>query len=584
MARNHTEPVYIVHADLSLDLDMRDIPLMLCEAMNKHVHGRVACAQKRDGIWFIWVKSEEARHYLVNTVHSILINNTNTQIHGAYPVVQTRYPNEKIMFRDLPFDVPDAHIMDYLLSQPDIQVKTRQVIQARIRNSNGDLTPYYSGDRFVYVGGGIRRALPSFCEVGNYPCRVIHKTQVSSCTRCRYVGHTSTNITSCDAYCDQQDIYTIRSPQNILCNFYSCKVNIYNHDFHSSEQAYQWKFASHIGRDDLANEILLTQTPSKAKEIASRIPRHLHGNWHAIKLDVMYEILMAKLNSCPEFSRSLIKTGQSRLVEAVKADRFWSCGLNPRDATLTKPEYYPGINHLGRMLEFIRTNLLKMCEQKPTSVSSSSNTSPTTPPQPCEPTDSITAPTPPITTLPQNNTNSETSTESENIANPDQSTTTTASESTPPLDPEQPTIQETPVDIVSNSSRPEQSGTYVNASLPMQNGESIDGVSDNDFELLPRILMSTGHTSENTPKRSRTLIRKTQRFRSSSMVDSRDRSDMRPIDDYFAPLKRKASGNATSPTSELATKITRLSNEDIRKSLLVQNSDDTSDSEIPNVS
>ena len=47
-----------------------------------------------------------------------------------------------------------------------------------------------------------------------------------------------------------------------------------------------------------------------------------------------------------------------RLVEAVKSDIFWSSGLSPRDAESTKPQFYPGQNHLGSLLEHIRTNML----------------------------------------------------------------------------------------------------------------------------------------------------------------------------------------------------------------------------------
>ena len=45
-------------------------------------------------------------------------------------------------------------------------------------------------------------------------------------------------------------------------------------------------------------------------------------------------------------------------MESVRTDRFWSCGLTPRDAAITKSQYYPGENNLGRMLESIRDALL----------------------------------------------------------------------------------------------------------------------------------------------------------------------------------------------------------------------------------
>ena len=269
-------------------------------------------------------------------------------------------PNEKIIFRDLPFDVEDLDILDYLYSCPDIHVKTRQVLHARMRDSNRELTPFYSGERFIYIKGGCKRALPVIADIGSYKCRISHPTQQRACKRCLYVGHSMYDTENCPGYCDNNDIVTIRSPKNVLCNYYPCTVKIYNQTFPSSEHAYQWKFCSHIGREDLAGEILDANTPAQAKEIASRVPYHLHGNWHSIKLEVMQEVLLAKYEGCPEFSQALIDSGPKKLVESVRADRYWSCGLNPTDAATTKERYYPGLNHLGRILESLRSYLMKL--------------------------------------------------------------------------------------------------------------------------------------------------------------------------------------------------------------------------------
>jgi len=79
-------------------------------------------------------------------------------------------------------------------------------------------------------------------------------------------------------------------------------------------------------------------------------------------------------------------------------------------------------------------------------------------------------------------------------------------------------------------------------------------------------------------------MRAAQRLRSSSVTDG-DRSDMRPIDDFFAPMKCKASGNIiTSPNTELATKMTKLTQEKNQKSLPVQNADHNVNSKSPEVS
>ena len=105
--------------------------------------------------------------------------------------------------------------------------------------------------------------------------------------------------------------------------------------------------------------ILASTTPEKAKEIASRVPRHMQKDWHSIKIGVMEEVLSQKITSCDEFKNSLINSGNKRLVEAVKSDRYWRCGLNPKEASTTKSKYYPGENRFGLLLEHIRSTLIE---------------------------------------------------------------------------------------------------------------------------------------------------------------------------------------------------------------------------------
>ena len=47
-----------------------------------------------------------------------------------------------------------------------------------------------------------------------------------------------------------------------------------------------------------------------------------------------------------------------RLVETVKGDRYLSCDLNPKEASTTKPKYYPGENRFSLLLEHVRSTLI----------------------------------------------------------------------------------------------------------------------------------------------------------------------------------------------------------------------------------
>ena len=158
------------------------------------------------------------------------------------------------------------------------------------------------------------------------------------------------------AYVVESDIVAIRSPKHVLSNFYTCTVKMFNQEFTSSEQAYQWRFAKYVELDDITAEIMASRTPAEAKDIASRIPRHLHRDWHSFKHCVMREVLHAKADSCPRFKQELIQTGDRKLVEATR-DLFWASGLSPKESASTQPGYYPGLNQLGRVLERVRHEL-----------------------------------------------------------------------------------------------------------------------------------------------------------------------------------------------------------------------------------
>ena len=112
----------------------------------------------------------------------------------------------------------------------------------------------------------------------------------------------------------------------------------------------------YMGRDDHAHDILDARTPAETKEIASRIPGFLHKDWHKIKLTVMKDILHAK--DCSHFKSALIESVGKQFVECTQ-DLYWASGLPPRFTESTKPEFYPGKNHLGHVLESVRKYLVK---------------------------------------------------------------------------------------------------------------------------------------------------------------------------------------------------------------------------------
>ena len=171
--------------------------------------------------------------------------------------------------------------------------------------------------------------------------------------------HHTNDTHKCDAYTTSTNVITIKSPRYSMCNYYPCTLKIYNEEFASSEHAYQWRFLTYLGIHDLAEEVRKAPSAAEAKAIASRVPSHLHNEWHTIKQQIMKDILHVKADYCSRFKSDLLNSGSSTLVESVRGDIFWSSGLSPTHDATTKPQYFRGSNILGHVLEQVRNDLMK---------------------------------------------------------------------------------------------------------------------------------------------------------------------------------------------------------------------------------
>ena len=348
-------PMYVKNGDLPNTMG-RNTRLELCQIVNQHVPGQTVGGQLVKGVWSIWLKDLRARKHMTDTVKVINVDGRKIDVHDIYPISRS-IRNEKIVFKDIPLSVNDKEILEFLNDQPGIVVKSG-VIASRIRDNENKLTPFYTGDRFVCVKGLFSPALHNIGLIDHNKCRIWHKSQEVACMRCRQTDHKTTNTSQCNAYIEKQDIVTIHSPKHVLCNYYMYPLKVFNNNFLSAEHAYQWRSMTYIGMEEHAFEILNAPTPAEAKEIASRVPRYLHGDWHQIKLSVMKQILHAKADYCPLFRSTLIESTGKILVESTQ-DLFWASGLPPVFSDTTKPEYYPGRNHLGQVLNSVRKDLVR---------------------------------------------------------------------------------------------------------------------------------------------------------------------------------------------------------------------------------
>lgn len=114
--------------------------------------------------------------------------------------------------------------------------------------------------------------------------------------------------------------------------------------FDTSEALYHWhKFPGHPG---LRLAIREATSAHEAFKIAERHREHRRPDWDAVKVDVMRDILRAKVEQHEYVRRKLLETGDRELVENSWRDSFWGWGPN-RD----------GQNMLGKLWMEIRAEL-----------------------------------------------------------------------------------------------------------------------------------------------------------------------------------------------------------------------------------
>jgi ribA/ribD-fused uncharacterized protein len=123
-----------------------------------------------------------------------------------------------------------------------------------------------------------------------------------------------------------------------LSNFYPCKLVYDNLIYDSSEHAYM---AQKTLDPILREKIRLTLKPGDAKRLGSKIV--LREDWEEVKLQIMYEVVLAKFIQNNSLKELLLSTGDRYLEEGnTWGDTFWGVCNNH------------GENCLGQILMLIR--------------------------------------------------------------------------------------------------------------------------------------------------------------------------------------------------------------------------------------
>jgi ribA/ribD-fused uncharacterized protein len=145
-------------------------------------------------------------------------------------------------------------------------------------------------------------------------------------------------------YETDDSVYFFSGPFDPLDNFSAHSVEIWGHTFPTVEHAFHWKKFVDT-EPELAEKILHAGSPWQAKKL-SRNSDNLPIDWKGRRVQVMTDIIQAKVAQHEDMREMLIKTGRKTIIENSPVDSFWGCGEDGK-----------GENQMGKILMSVRDNL-----------------------------------------------------------------------------------------------------------------------------------------------------------------------------------------------------------------------------------
>lgn len=140
-------------------------------------------------------------------------------------------------------------------------------------------------------------------------------------------------------------IYFYPPEYYVFDNFSSFQIKYKGKIYPTAEHAYQ--SAKFLNTDPkLSEEIRKAKSAHEAFKIAEENSDKKQKDWDDIKLIIMKEILICKVNQHEYVKKKLLQSGDREIVEDSWRDRYWGWGEDKN-----------GENHLGKLWMKIRDKL-----------------------------------------------------------------------------------------------------------------------------------------------------------------------------------------------------------------------------------
>ncbi len=148
-------------------------------------------------------------------------------------------------------------------------------------------------------------------------------------------------------YEDNHTVAFFTAPFEPFDNFSAHTINIWGKEFKTAEHTYQWKKFSETD-PDIAERIAVAGSPWLVKRISHANSNRL-AHWDAIKVQIMKEIIVAKVAQHEDLREMLLQTGNKTIVKNSPIDSFWGIGSDGK-----------GKNMMGEIFMEVRDQLSQL--------------------------------------------------------------------------------------------------------------------------------------------------------------------------------------------------------------------------------